>query len=798
MPKEKENKKPRVKTKKSPAKKTIIKKTRKKVEKQEAVDILDSIQAINDSLDHDPGFKSVEQNDLEFFSHAQSLNSRAGADFVKDGPVFAQLSLVWLAKLILKPFRFSFKNFSQPQFKKEEEKIKEEFEDIFAAPDKIVFLGFKLPKKINRSVLFFLVVAIVLVLPFEGLTYYQHLKETKTTVLANSQDAFVNLVDGQKALADLDFNQAKAKFTQANHGFSTAKQKIQDINWLAEALIKFWPKVNNSLVAGNKLLAAAQIFSNIGLEIADTGQAVISQDGRDYYQSLVKIDDQLSTVSDDFNQAKSLLTSVDQNSLPANYQAKFAESLALLPKLDDYISQARQVTGAALKMLGQDQWQRYLLVFTNNNEMRAVGGFMGSFALLDVDQGKIKNLEVPSGGTYDVQGQLVPRLIAPKPLQLINDRWEFQDANWWPDFPTSARKIEWFYQNAGGPSSDGVILMTANMMSRIIGAIGPIEMPEYQTTVTGDNFASLTQSVIRETRDDKITDVKPKQFLTDLTPKIMDKIFSLSGDQAKQMVSVLQQGLNEKELIFYFNNPQLESVALNLGWSGQVKSTDDDYLMVVQTNLAGGKTDQVISQKINHQVAVDSDGSITDTVTLTRIHNGPNDGNIFTGVQNNSYVRFYVPTGSQLISAVGFEKPAEKYFQKVDSNLKPDVDLVNHETNYLFDQKTGTDIYQESGKTVFGNWLMIKPGQTKTAVIKYRLPFKLKSQDGVYYYGLLAQKQSGAENTTVDSQISLPPNFTINSTFPAGLPIKNNSVDFSAPLNIDQYYGLTIKPLNAN
>ena len=56
--------------------------------------------------------------------------------------------------------------------------------------------------------------------------------------------------------------------------------------------------------------------------------------------------------------------------------------------------------------------------------------------------------------------------------------------------------------------------------------------------------------------------------------------------------------------------------------SGEIKDTPLDYLMVVNTNIAGGKTDGVISQVIDLKTEVQEDGSVINNLTIKRTHNG--------------------------------------------------------------------------------------------------------------------------------------------------------------------------------
>ena len=109
------------------------------------------------------------------------------------------------------------------------------------------------------------------------------------------------------------------------------------------------------------------------------------------------------------------------------------------------------------------------------------------------------------------------------------------------------------------------------------------------------------------------------------------------------------------------------------------------------------------------------------------------------------------------------------------------------------DPASGTDIYQESGKTVFGNWLQLKPGQTQTAAISYRLPFSLRPEgQKAFYYSLLAQKQIGDLHSEIISQLKLTDNYKILGLFPNNLEKDGLTIRLAAPLNTDQFYGVVL------
>ena len=66
--------------------------------------------------------------------------------------------------------------------------------------------------------------------------------------------------------------------------------------------------------------------------------------------------------------------------------------------------------------------------------------------------------------------------------------WTMHDANWFPNFPTSAEKVSWFYEKTGGRTVDGVIAITPELLRDLLAITGPIDMPEYDKTINADNF----------------------------------------------------------------------------------------------------------------------------------------------------------------------------------------------------------------------------------------------------------------------------------------------------------------------
>ncbi|MFH0805088.1 MAG: DUF4012 domain-containing protein, partial [Patescibacteria group bacterium] len=529
----------------------------------------------------------------------------------------------------------------------------------------------------RRRLAGFAVVCLLIVLPVYVASFYHAAQEAKGRVLGISSQAYSLLQSAGSQAAAADFGVAGESFAKAAESFRVAQQQLDSFGGVVTAISKVAPGQAKS---GQYLLAAGAELSQTGALMSQLVERVnglqldpMTGQGGSLVDFIGALEDQLIPIGQHLTAARAAMARVQPGDLPAEYRSGVEQVQRMLPTITDSFSRLGSVAQVMSAVAASDAPKRYLIVFQNNRELRPTGGFMGSIALMDISKGKIEKLEVPGGGIYDIAGQLKEKLIAPKPLWLVNPLWNIQDSNWFPDFPTSARKLEWFFERTGGATVDGVITLTPTVLEDLLRAVGPIEMPAYGVTVTDQNFVRQAQYWAEVTYDKE--ENQPKKFIADLLPALLDRTFSVKPDSFIQILAAFNRALSQQQMLLYFADPGSQQLVRSLGWDGSIKQTDRDYLSVIATNIGGGKTDHVVDQLVEHRASVQPDGSIVDTVTLTRTHTG-NPLDRWEGVSNVSYVRFYVPQGSQLISAVNFTTIPAFRFTVPDADAVPDADLV--------------------------------------------------------------------------------------------------------------------------
>jgi len=629
----------------------------------------------------------------------------------------------------------------------------------------------------------------------------------KDDVVSSGLAAYQNLLAAQESLGQSDWQQAAQNFSSASFNFLQAEEEIQKLSQLTLGILEQLPggdlvssgshlvKVGESLAqAGQNLASAINSFSLNNLfgliNLGGSAENILASKENSLTDLMAINQDNLIQALFGIKLAQEELTKVKVKSLPDNIQAAVISLEEKLPLVEEILIQAKNYSTALLSILGQDNPRQYLLIFQNNSELRASGGFIGTYGLLSLDKGAIKDLLIE--GIYNIDGQLREKIIPPQPIQKISTAWSMHDANWFADFPASAEKVAWFYEKTGGPTVDGVISLTPTVVERLMELTGPLAMPAYDLTLTAENFIELVQYKVEIDYNKELN--QPKRILADFAPMFIEALNKLSSSKRKEALSIIFDCLKEKHILIYFKESSLESLVSQEGWSGELLTTDKDYLSVVSSNINGYKTDRVVKETINHQAEIQEDGTIIDTLTIIREHQGGHLQYDWWNRVNANYLRVYLPLGSQLLSAKG--QTVEIYQPPIDyqeQGFKTDSLVDSIESKMVIDQKTGTHIFEENNKTVFGNWVYVSPGETVTLTYQYKLPFKIDLTKLTDSYSLLVQKQAGSLGSQFSHQLEFQTDWQVSWQYPEQGNLESGNWQMETDLSLDRFLGVTFE-----
>jgi hypothetical protein len=694
-----------------------------------------------------------------------------------------------------------------------------------------------------RSLFSFALILLFLVVPLKLLSFFQILDidGLENKIMVRSNAAISQLEAAAHSVSQFDFKTADQNFSSASQEFLRAEEELSIINnsLLSLASLSNNPKYKLASESKN-ILAAGTLGSSMGQNLVlATNRLFNYQESDNFLEAMQNFSFYGSLAYEDSSKLSLVIAKINENNLPSQYRKQFVDLKSKVEFLSTNLKDVVSMVDKLYALLGKTQDKRYLLIFQNNAELRASGGFLGSYALIDVRNGKIKNMEVPAGGSYDTEGGMTVSVKAPEPLWLVNPLWHFWDANWWPDWPTTAQNLMWFYEKSGGSTVDGVITFTPTVVERLLDITGPIDMSlEYGVVIDSANFWETTQKIVEhdnlllthpeETVDfqksseeivsslplyqdlENNSENKPKKIIGDLMARILEILpEKLNEENLVNIISLFEDSVQEKQIMLYFSDSDLQKEAISRNLAGELKSSDRDYLLVVNTNIAGQKTDRKMSEKIEHLSQVEDSGRIIDSLKILRYHEGLKN-EALTGVRNVNWLRVYVPLGSRLISASGFSVPDASYFEEPQADWL-DSDFLQAERLAVTDPLSGLKIYQENGKTVYAGWVMTDPGQIADIRFSYELPFniynkqqvveenfwqkidKLINHNSADYinYSLLVQKQPGAQPSSFSSKLILPNSVKLVWQHPKEMSWQSGWV-INDQLDRDRYYSLLL------
>lgn len=612
----------------------------------------------------------------------------------------------------------------------------------------------------------FIVIATLLTLAFVGGAFLllQKALQTKQSVQKSGQNGYENLSLAVENIQAERFAVSLENFNAAYQSFSYGAADLSSWGGSLIDMTRFVPGLSKAasgkyaLEAGKHFAAAGIPLSQVAAELSLSKEAYAQGEKISFLAFLNKVQVPLQEITAELEAGNQALEKININDIPAEQREKFSLVQKNLPIVLGLVKKFEQHEELVQELLGGNGPRKYLFLLQNNHELRATGGFIGSYALLDVNDGVVRQFFVD--GIFNPDGQLKENIVPPKPIQKVSAGWSLHDSNWFPDFPTSAEKAIFFYEKTGGPTVDGVMTLTPTVMQKLLAVTGPIELPQYGLVVDADNFIPVIQEQV-ETKYDK-EENKPKKILADLSLLLIEKVFA-SQDRATlyRIAEALVEGLNEKQMLLYMRHPETQALIDEAGWSGRMLPAKKDYLSVVHTNINGYKTDGVVSEAIKHQAEIGTDGSIIDTVTITRTHHGGQTPYEWWNKVNADYLRVYVPEGSELLSVKGTTWEFTEAPLDYDAlGFRRDAEVEREESAITIDEKSGTRVYTENGKTVLGAWAYVSPQESVTVEYRYRLPFsldvkKIRAGDADSYSALY-QKQAGSPGSKLVASVIFP------------------------------------------
>lgn len=395
--------------------------------------------------------------------------------------------------------------------------------------------------------------------------------------------------------------------------------------------------------------------------------------------------------------------------------------------------------------------QKYLILLQNESELRPTGGFISAYGVLTMAFG-IPFLEFHD--SYDISTKTYVEPPYPFKNLIGNDPfyggWQFRDANFSPDFPTSVQQILNFY-NKQYPEVKfaGVIALDFTVIEDMLRHFGDMEVSG--TVFTAQNFFINIQRASKniDLHDEEALKNR-KGILSEFGKKLMSRVI-FSPTSYSSMFDIFEKNLHEKHIQIYFNSPSLQKKLEKRMWNGVVFApSGSDFLHINVANIGGRKADRYVQKRYEYTVTFPINESGRVKLTERFIHQG--DYNLQSD-RYQAYIRTYVPFGSKLVRS------------STDATDK-------------------VQIGNELGATYFGNTIVMMPGEQRELVYEYTLPEDIHPES----YALALKKQAGVIGDDYLVTVRMPNDHPVTD--------KNSDQSFTISENIAVWRGLLSSDLN--
>lgn len=435
--------------------------------------------------------------------------------------------------------------------------------------------------------------------------------------------------DGLEAAEGGDTGDAAEDLAAAADGFGSAAGAL-DAWWARPA--RLVPVVAQHAEA---VTVAAQQGGSV-TRAASASAAAIELDELRYRSGRVDLDllaaaaPALADTATSVGSARQALDDVGSVWLAAPLQDRIDQ---LADELADVAPDAELAALAAERLpvvLGAEGPKRYLVAFTTPAESRGVGGFVGSWAVLEADDGRLDLVE--QGRAADVNerpGRDVRTVTRPSDYVGRYARFRpgywFQDTTLSPDVPSSALAVADVFAQAGYAPVDGVIFVDPYGLAALLRLTGPVDVPGRDRRLGPDDAADwLLRGQYLETLDQD----ERADLLGDVGSAVFDELVATDLPGPRRLGEVLGPPVAEGHLSVVLFDEGGAALADRLGTTRPFPAPDGaDLAGLVTQNNANNKIDVFLRRTVDYRAEVDpATGQVEATATVSLANDAPATG----------------------------------------------------------------------------------------------------------------------------------------------------------------------------
>jgi hypothetical protein len=426
------------------------------------------------------------------------------------------------------------------------------------------------------------------------------------------------------------------------------------------------------------------------------------------------------------------------------------EVLDFVETYPELSEQLKNFSNSIPSLIGGDKKIQYLLILQNETEMRASGGLITAFGILDIENGQIAEDGIDLQDSWNLQYYLWGLGIS-MPLNniygqayLMNQgcgatEARAQDVAQYPDLYKTMKDFGLYYDIANKynpidfPDYDHYLMINHHFTKEMLKLVEPIqvEVNGVLMDVTSENFFDIVKL---ETDDSsRAFDRERKSILGDIAEAAKEKFLDLSIENfpliAKNIVKLFQS----KDIAIASRDDDIQTYLDEYGLSGRVAyEFDGDYFHFNEAQNCSLKINRWLRNTVTHNIYINDEGSINHEVLVkwyqpkiwTQELSKQYDATL--RFRYRAWTRVFMPPGANILENDGYWASVPYYYW-------PKEYYDEFMNKYVADNVVSFDHRRFSEAD---------PVEKQTLTVKYTLPESL-NYNLTGGYTLLLQKHPG-------------------------------------------------------
>lgn len=408
----------------------------------------------------------------------------------------------------------------------------------------------------------------------------------------SAQDAKDGLLDGNTEAASESADDALARA-------QSARDATHSLAWNIAAGV---PWLGSPFKTGQQVTdVVLGLASDVLRPAADVGLAIspdrLYSDGRVDVELLRNQESQLSELSTNARRLNGEAGAITDPRYVTLLSDARSELQGQISGITSVIENAALAARLVPSMMGADGPRTYFMGFQTNAEARGTGGLLGGYGILRFDNG------VPTVDTLAPNTDLADA-VAPIDLGLEFDQQyayaepfaDFRNSNLSPHFPYAAQIWKTMWAEQTGQEVDGVIAIDPVALSYVLGAVGPVTMPDGEV-ITRENVVELTESkAYLRFPDDQIA---RKQYLQDIANAVVTKMTG-PVTSPRLLLDALGKAVSERRIAIWSASPGEQEILEETPLAHVLPGDAAPFAAVVLNNLGGNKLDYYLETEIEY------------------------------------------------------------------------------------------------------------------------------------------------------------------------------------------------------